>query len=148
MPPAIIMVPGATQKSEHYAPLATILTSRGFDTYPLTLPSVDRCESVKDFTEDVDLIHMKVSSLVDEGRDIIVVMHSYGGMPGSQALKGLGKRERAGQGKPGGVIRLVYIAAWVIDEGETMPGAGDLENMKSRPGYDAEVGNRKETTHE
>ena len=68
-------------------------------------------------------------------------MHSYGGIPGSAALNGLGKVEREKNGEKGGVVRLVYVASWILREGETLPGAGDLETLRKHAsdGLDEEV---------
>lgn len=40
---------------------------------------------------------------------MILVMHGYGGLPGAEALQGLGREERAQRGLRGGVVRLVFI---------------------------------------
>ena len=53
--------------------------------------------------------------LVDQGREVVVVMHSYSGLPGGEALKGFGKKER--QGLEGGVILLVFVMAWIVPVG-------------------------------
>jgi hypothetical protein len=39
--------------------------------------------------------------------------YSYAGVPMSQSVKGLGKEQRKAQGKPGGIVRLTYIACLV-----------------------------------
>lgn len=54
------------------------------------------------------------------GRDIVAIMHSYGGQVGSNALVGLGREARAKQGLPGGVSHLVYLAAFAMPEGTAM----------------------------
>ncbi|KAL4949208.1 hypothetical protein BDW69DRAFT_174867 [Aspergillus filifer] len=47
-------------------------------------------------------------------------MHSYGGQVGTNALSGLGFRERRGKELAGGIARLVYITAFVQLPGKTM----------------------------
>lgn len=47
-------------------------------------------------------------------------MHSYGGCPGGAAAKGLSKHERTSTGRTGGVIGLVFIAAVLTDEGDSL----------------------------
>jgi hypothetical protein len=37
--------------------------------------------------------------LADDSKEILLVMHSYGGLPGSQSCEGLAKSERERQGK-------------------------------------------------
>lgn len=57
--------------------------------------------------------------LIEDGKDIVVLMHSYGGMYGSQAVQGLSKKEREQAGKKGGVIALIYVSAVTPVKGKT-----------------------------
>jgi hypothetical protein len=47
-------------------------------------------------------------------------MHSYGGIPGSAACKGLSKAERKKQSLKGGIVGLVYIASFALDQGVSL----------------------------
>ena len=49
--------------------------------------------------------------------------------------------QRTTDGEKGGVIRIIYVASWVLKEGETMPGAGDIEGLRkyASEGLDEEV---------
>jgi hypothetical protein len=67
--------------------------------------------------EDTALVHSTVSKLAEAGRDVVVVVHSYGGIPGSDAMKGLAREERSGKGLRGEVA-LVYIYAWMLQQGK------------------------------
>jgi len=82
-----------------------------------------------------------LSKLLDEGKDAVVLLHSYGGIPGSAALKGLGKAGRAKASKHGGVVRLVYVCSFALREGESMPDAGKIEILRkyASEGLDEEV---------
>jgi pimeloyl-ACP methyl ester carboxylesterase len=75
-----------------------------------------------DLYTDTALVRGYVESLADAGRKIVVLMHSYGGQVGSNALTGLGLEARQMTNGPatGGVVRLVYIAAFALDVGEAM----------------------------
>ena len=57
----------------------------------------------------MDAIRDCLSALTKDEKDIVLVVHSYTGMPGTEAPKGLGKKGRQDAGLKGGVIRLVYI---------------------------------------
>lgn len=46
-------------------------------------------------------------------------MSSYGGIPGTQAVKDLTWKERLEQGKGGGVSGLVYVSSVLLNEGES-----------------------------
>ena len=47
-------------------------------------------------------------------------MHSYGGVPGSSAARGLGKVQRVGEGKKGGVVGLIYVSGFVLPGGASV----------------------------
>ena len=70
------------------------------------------------FDEDVEAIRDTLTKLVDtEEKEVILVLHSYTGMLGAEAPKGLGKKDRQDKGLKGGVVRLVLIMAFAMPEG-------------------------------
>ena len=75
-----------------------------------------------DLTTDTAMIRGYVESLVDAGRTIIVIMHSYGGQVGTNALYNLGLKERTqhGESLSGGIIHLIYMCAFALLEGGSM----------------------------
>jgi pimeloyl-ACP methyl ester carboxylesterase len=70
--------------------------------------------------DDAAAISAVLSSLADGGHDIVIIMHSYGGIPGTQAVAGLSKTSRLAEGKKGGVIALVYLCAFLLQKGESL----------------------------
>ncbi len=68
-------------------------------------------------------------------------MHSYGGLPGSAALKGLGKYTREGWQQQNGVVRLIYVCSFALREEEQIPDAGNIERLRkyANEGLDEEV---------
>ncbi len=107
--PVFICVPGASHSHLIYEPLKNALSFHGYTAVPLALPSAGGNPPTYDFTEDVQAIRNLVTQVVDSGADAILVFHGYGGLPGAEALQGLGKDERSQRGLRGGVIRLVFI---------------------------------------
>lgn len=93
--PTIILVPGAWHKAELYAPLLNSLTRMRFPVVAPSLPSVGGTSD--NFDDDVRLIREAIAAEVLEGHDIIMVMHSYGGMVGSAAVKGYSEQELGGE---------------------------------------------------
>jgi hypothetical protein len=67
--------------------------------------------------DDAASIAAEIEKEADAGKDVIVVAHSYGGVPASQSVKDLVKSKREAQGKKGGVVRLAYMTALVPAEG-------------------------------
>ncbi len=70
--------------------------------------------------DDTAAIKAVISSVVDSGKEVVLVMHSYGGFPGTEATEGLGKADLQKQGKEGGVLALVYVAAWMPPVGKSI----------------------------
>jgi hypothetical protein len=54
-------------------------------------------------------------------------MHGFAGLAGTQALEGLEKESCTERGWMGGVVRLVYVAAYMFEEGwcQVRPGTGE-----------------------
>lgn len=61
-----------------------------------------------------------LDDLVSQGKKVVVVMHSYGGIPGTESVKGRTRRDIAAQGKKGGVVALVYMAAFLISASQSV----------------------------
>src|SRR5882757_7825887 len=101
--PTLVIVHGASHTSEHFVPLANALQAAGFtNVCNLTLPSARSKPAVTSFDPDVAHIRDTVTKCVDSGEDVAVIMHSYGGAPSCEAVRGLSKEDRAKEGKPGG----------------------------------------------
>jgi hypothetical protein len=69
--------------------------------------------------DDAAHIASVVSPLVDAGKEIVLVAHSYGGVPVTESIKGLSLKERASNGQKGGIKSIVYFAALVPKLGES-----------------------------
>jgi hypothetical protein len=67
--------------------------------------------------DDVACVRDVVTPLVDAGERVLKVMHSYGGLLGTDAVEGLSFSERQADGQPGGVIHLLYLCAYVLTPG-------------------------------
>lgn len=133
MKPTIVLVPGAWHTAKCYDILVPHLQDAGYAALALTLPSVGGNPPVQSIDPDVDHIRKNIQPLLDAGKDVVVVMHSYGGVPGGSAMKGFSKADRQGQGQPGGVSALVYLCAWMINEGTTTRDNGGGRGGKLGP---------------
>ncbi|KAH7130095.1 hypothetical protein B0J11DRAFT_482395 [Dendryphion nanum] len=115
--PFIVILPGGSQNPTHYGYLAHLFQLAGYPTYSALLPSVGASEKIT--TED-DMVYIRdrmiLPILEHEEHDVILLMHSYGGVPGSAAALGLGKKERLAQGKKNGVIGQIFFAA-ILNKG-------------------------------
>jgi hypothetical protein len=69
--------------------------------------------------DDADFFRDRViMPYLDQGQDVVLIMHSYSGVPGSASALGLSKTERAAQGKKGGVIGQIFYAAMLQKGGD------------------------------
>lgn len=118
--PAIVLIPGAWHTPEGFTPLITLLSIAGYPCIPVSLPSTGAHPSHPDFSKDVAHVRNIVTTLVEAGKDVVLVMHSGGGIPGSESVRSLSKSERQNEGKEGGVIRLVYIGILLPKAGKSM----------------------------
>ena len=117
--PAFIIVPGAWHPPECYSDLITTLQEAGYSAIAINLPSLDtKSPETTSCSLDAEVIRAQILLLTDDQRkDVVVVCHSYGGIPGGGAAHGLSKHTRYREGKEGGVVGLVYLAAFVLPEG-------------------------------
>lgn len=116
--PTIVLVPGAWHSPEIYDNVVKYLSSKGYSAEAVALSSVGAVPPNADFSEDAAAIRTRLSDLiVRQGKDVVLAVHSYAGLPGNVASEGLGKAEREKNGLSGGIVRLVFLAALVGIEG-------------------------------
>ena len=90
-----IIVPGAYCDPELYAPLPKHLRALGYDSRTVRLPSLDPVDTTTTCAADTQAVREVVLEVLDTGKDVIVVPHSYGGLPGGGAAYSLDKTSRA-----------------------------------------------------
>lgn len=116
--PTIAIIPGAWQDSNAYNPLRDAFSSVGYQSVCLSPPSTTLPHGNTDLAADVTFVREKVLlPLINEGKDVIVLMHSFGGVYGGAATRGLSKAQREREAKKGGVVALVYMAAVCVPSG-------------------------------
>ena len=118
--PTIIFVPGAWHVPEHYEPVVKDLGKHGFPAFAVSLPSVGGNPPVTSFDADVDAIISAITSVVDQCNDVILVFHSYGGMPGTEAVGRIVEARRDTEKTNGKIKHLIYMSAHVPFEGHTL----------------------------
>lgn len=115
----IVLVPGSFAPAALYADFVEVLKKAGLDTIVVDTPSVGRREGKgpATMTDDANEISKVVLPLVDQGKEVVLVAHSYGGIPTTQSLETLSQKARSAQGKSGGVRKVVYLTAVVLQAG-------------------------------
>jgi hypothetical protein len=116
--PFFVIVPGGSQNPSHYGYLSHLLQLAGYPTFSALLPSVGG----GNVTAEDDMNYIQNSMLIPvldyEEHDVIMIMHSYSGVPGSAAAKGYSKDERTALGKKAGVIGQIFIASLLQKGGD------------------------------
>jgi pimeloyl-ACP methyl ester carboxylesterase len=120
--PTILFVHGSWHNPNHFTPIRTLFESQGFHTEcPLQATYNAKPHSTLSLKDDVEVIQATLTELVNHGKEVIVVMHSYGGVLGTEAvLESFGKTACQKKGLPGGVTRLLYLAAFVLPLGASL----------------------------
>ena len=118
----IILVPGAWHSPSHYTTLLTLLQRAGYPTSSSRLPSVGSATPLTaTAAQDASFIRDEILlPLLASGTEVLLVLHSYGGLPGAAAAKRLSKAERKKEGNKGGIVGLVFITALVAREGNSL----------------------------
>ncbi|TGO38450.1 hypothetical protein BHYA_0075g00220 [Botrytis hyacinthi] len=132
----IVVVQGTFHTPVAYEALRKHLTSLGHLTIHPILPS---CTNIEDpgfpsitLTDDALSVRLEIISQVEyENNLVLVAMHSYGGLVGSEAIpEELTYTYRKARGLSGGVIHLAFILA----VGQSVLGAfGESPNNDIRP---------------
>ncbi|KAL1872153.1 hypothetical protein Plec18167_006756 [Paecilomyces lecythidis] len=119
--PTLVIVPGGWHAPSTYSKLTAALEAAGYEVRIPALLSVSNSRPpTADLNTDTEVVKDFVTELVNEGHNIVVILHSYSGQVGSNALTGLGVEERSKAGKVGGVAHLVYMCASASLEGVSM----------------------------
>jgi pimeloyl-ACP methyl ester carboxylesterase len=130
--PAIVFVTGSFCPPSFYDNISTILRSRGYELSIPPLRTVGKKPGpAPTMYDDAAGVAAEVTKFADQGKDVVLIAHSYGGVVASQAVQGLSKKEREQQGKTGGVVRVAYMTALVPDLGAPGPSALSQESTGS-----------------
>ncbi|KAL6412115.1 hypothetical protein AUP68_04498 [Ilyonectria robusta] len=118
--PTILLAPGAWHTADCFDVVRDALHARGWSTEAVDYPSVGAEPPNKGLSDDAAALRTAAERLVGAGKQIVLVVHSYGGLVGANAVQGLGYQQRLKQGLPGGIIMFVYLAAFVTPLGKSI----------------------------
>ncbi|KAF4621943.1 hypothetical protein G7Y89_g14403 [Cudoniella acicularis] len=118
--PTIILVPGACHSAACFNAILQHLHTAGFPTQALTLPSLNSSSpNTATCAEDsAFILETAILPLLNEGKDVLLIGHSYSSVPISGSALGLSKSRRIREGKEGGVVGLVFMTAFLVPGGE------------------------------
>jgi pimeloyl-ACP methyl ester carboxylesterase len=91
-----IFVPGAWHSADGFDRVIELLAAKVLTSWKVDLPSVGRSPPIPSLGPDIKAIHNAILAELQQGHEVTVVCHSYGGFPTSQALRGLEKPQSMG----------------------------------------------------
>lgn len=116
--PTLVLVPGSWHKPAVWHKVVEHLEAHHFKCVPVSLPSCSSDPSAT-FSDDIQAVQNTINTETEVGRDVVLVVWSYGGQVGNSAIKGLTKSEDNNHGRVLGVA--------LIASGFPMTGVGFLE---------------------
>ena len=127
--PTVMFVHGAWHRPKHFERVSKLLNEQGFPTSLTANASVGGPRTANLY-DDAKVVRTELDKLVvEEQKEVIVVLHSYGGIVGTQAVDvSLSRRVRKADGLAGGVLQLVYMSAFLLPLGKSpvTPVDGDV----------------------
>lgn len=131
-------IAGAWHTTEILEPLKQGLVSAGYsDIRLLSAASVPTPIAASTAIDHISFVRAELEkAVIEESKDVVIVAHSYGGLLACSAAKGLLKSDREAVGKDGGIIRMVFIAAFCLLEGESV-GANAYKKKDTTPEEEA-----------
>lgn len=137
--PVIVIVPGAWHVPEHYDVFVQLLREQTFEVVCVRNPTsngdVPPTKSMKDNV--THLREVALSLVEQQGKEIVAILHSWGGVIGTDALHGLSVETRRQMNLKGGIRKLIYVAAVLPKLGESL---ADCDGGQLAPWVIFEVG--------
>lgn len=118
--PTIVFIPGAWHSPDSFQLARDALQARGWETEAVAFPTVGAEPPTKGVPDDAAAVRKVLEALAEQGKQIVLVVHSYGGVVGAQAVRGLGYKQRQKEGKVGGIITYLYLSAFVVPVGQSL----------------------------
>ena len=116
----VVMIPGAFHVQSTMDQLGAQLQQYGYNTFTASLVTVNG--PGKPITDDVTYLQSQVLDplIGQQGRDVVLYVHSYAGFPSSVAIDGYSKTTRLSKGLAGGILGLIYQSAFIPLKGATL----------------------------
>ena len=117
--PIVVLIPGAFHAPVHYADLVAMLDQAGYPVMLLSLPSSNpKDPQGQSFIEDAAYIRDELLlPTLERGTNVLLVMHSYGGVPGSAAAEEVNRLYQTSPHIQGRILGLICISAFLLKEG-------------------------------
>lgn len=118
--PLVYVLHGAWHGPAYFDTVRLKFQALGYTMVCPQQPSTGALPPTKTLHDDAAHVRAELELLIEHGQEVVLVMHSYGGMVGTQAAAGLGKVERARRGQTGGIVRLFYACSFMLPLGSDL----------------------------
>lgn len=117
--PSIVIVPGSFATPGLYQDCVLALRAKGFPALEVFLPTTQKRVGLEPATmqEDAAKIKSVAEALIAQGKEVVVVCHSYGGCPTTEGLVGVP------------VKRIIYLTSIAPKVGESLATAMPIQAM-------------------
>ncbi|KAJ8121000.1 hypothetical protein ONZ43_g2441 [Nemania bipapillata] len=115
--PVIILIPGAWHGPDAWHKVKVRIEAVGYEVYaPKLLTTTESGPLDFSWRVDVGVVHDLAIPLFNQGRQAVIVGHSYGGIVATAAVEGQSVAERESRGLHGGFSAVVYITAFATSQ--------------------------------
>jgi hypothetical protein len=143
--PTIVICSGAWPLAIFFQPLIQAFEAKQHAAICKVVDAYPPFDPDRPVTRNYDAVFLRnqvLDPLLEEGKDIVIFMHSYGGVYGPEALEAISKKERAAKGLNGGVVAVIFTAAYVAPKGVSAIATMGLDPEKLPEYLEHDVSNR------
>jgi pimeloyl-ACP methyl ester carboxylesterase len=126
--PTFVLVPGAWHGPETWDKVSSLLKQQGYTAIAITLPTTTGSTSLT-IVDDVKATQDVIRAETSQCHNVIVVVHSYGGLVGQSAMKGFTRPKDTPTSPTQGYV----IGNIVIASGFTQAGKAFLDGTGGNP---------------
>lgn len=120
--PTIVAVSGAWHQTSIWKLMRPLFEDAGYAFEAMSNPSAGHDPSV-DTEDDAAHIRKHLQDLINQGKTVVPIFHSYSGIPGGAAIRDLSLRSRSTAELQGGVLGVVFLASILYNSGTIRRGA-------------------------
>ncbi|KAK5687640.1 hypothetical protein LTS10_001780 [Elasticomyces elasticus] len=120
--PTFVLVHGAWHEPLHFQSVTALLEAAGNTVESVSLPSVGHLDKDPGNGLEIDCAAVAdaLRKVVNSNRDVVLVAHSYGGIPTSEAAAIVSQEQEKAMNPVGKIVKLIYLAAYVPPKGASL----------------------------
>ncbi|KAH8661710.1 Alpha/beta hydrolase fold-1 [Ilyonectria robusta] len=126
--PTLVLVPGAWHGPDTWGKVVSAMEAEHYKCVPVALPTTLGDVSAN-FSDDVRAVRDAIVAETTQGRNVVVVVHSYGGAVGSSAIKGLTPQQPSSQNENSGHV----VGFFMVATGFMVSGVTFLDGLGGNP---------------